>query len=117
MDGVGEDLRSAVDLQRMMMMMMMMMMLMMMMTLVHTHNYTFNKILSLRWLQLKPYLSSLHHASYFYYFSPLSICEIDLFIIIHFHVSNMETDETSRKLTQNSTKSHGEGHVRNNTKR
>ena len=28
-----------------------------------------------------------------------------------------ETDETSRTLTQNSTKSHGEGHVRNNTKR
>jgi len=32
-------------------------------------------------------------------------------------MQNMETDKANRKLTQNSTKSHGEGDVRNNTER
>ena len=32
-------------------------------------------------------------------------------------VRNMDTDKANRELTQNSTKSHGEGAVRNNTKR
>ena len=34
-----------------------------------------------------------------------------------FWMRDMETDKTSRKLTQNSTKSHGKGHAGNNIER